>query len=348
MAATLTSTISHHGNQSRELHHPVQISSAMHLIKQFKQYKIETMVIVTILCATALVYVPFSISPIMKPVTVLPALAFLVVCQVIIYRACLRLRQREYTLHQVGRKLVQLKTRQRKDEVLALHILNHINSTNECVPDHANVWQKPLQGFSGDLALAFESQCGRRYTLLADLTGHGIAAAISAAPVASIFRATAHNCLTVAEIVTELNNRLNALLPSGFFCCAAIILDNHGMVTVCNAGLPDLLLTNDDGEIVNIIASAQLPLGIDPITTQDVELFTSEFQQRHQLYAFTDGLTETNSVNDEFFDIDMLSSLISSKNDGSGRINNITAAFESFSKGSEINDDISIVEVMIR
>ncbi len=320
----------------------------MCLIRQFKQHKIETMVIVTILCAAVLVYVTVSLSPVENLTPVLPALAMLMICQIIIYRAFLRLRQREHALHQVGRKLVQLKSRQRKDETLAIHILNHINSTAECIPDHAHIWQKPLQGFSGDLALAFESQSGRRYTLLADLTGHGIAAAISAAPVASIFRATAQNSLTVAEIVTELNNRLNTLLPPGFFCCAAIILDNHGAVTVCNAGLPDLLVTNDDGEIVNTIASAQLPLGIDPITTEDVELFTSEFGQSHQLYAFTDGLIETSSANDEFFDMDMLTSLVGSKNDGSGRISNITAAFESFSKGSVFNDDISIVEVMIR
>ena len=60
------------------------------------------------------------------------------------------------------------------------------------------------------------------------------------------------------------------------------------------------------------------------------------------------GLIETSSANDEFFDMDMLTSLVGSKNDGSGRISNITAAFESFSKGSVFNDDISIVEVMIR
>ena len=106
--------------------------------------------------------------------------------------------------------------------------------------------------------MACDAPCGKKYTLLADLTGHGIAAAMGAAPVASIFRATAQRGLPVEEIVTELNNRLEQLLPSGFFCCATVIQNDQGKTTVCNAGLPEILIANNNGEIVDRVKSCLL------------------------------------------------------------------------------------------
>jgi len=191
--------------------------------------------------------------------------------------------------------------------------------------------------------MACESDCGKKYTLLADLTGHGIAAAMGAAPVASIFRATATRGLSLEEIVTELNNRLEQLLPSGFFCCAAIIVNDNGNVAVCNAGLPDILISNERGELVDRITSEQLPLGIQTTDSDQVQQFTKCFHAPHQLYAITDGLIETEGANDDIFDFD---TLIKTQCSGS-RIENITDHFETFSKGSTLSDDISIVEVMI-
>ncbi len=318
----------------------------MRALQILKQYKIEAMFVATIICALVLTLLANSNSIAFKQGALLITLTLLSVCQILIVRGYLQLKRREHQFHQVSRKLVQTRSRRSRDEALALKILNHINSASAKTPDHAKVWQKPLHEFSGDLALAYESESGSKYTLLADLTGHGIAAAISAAPVASIFRATARNGLPVEEIVTELNNRLQELLPSGFFCCAAIVCDHQGAVTVCNAGLPDILIADNDGQIVNTITSKQLPLGIEHLYAEDVELFTVDFGEPHQLYAFTDGLIETSGANDEVFDVE--ASVSVSQGEGSGRISSITERFEAFTKDSNINDDISIVEVMIR
>jgi len=274
-------------------------------------------------------------------------LLIIVAAQAMLYRIHLVQQRHKLRYRRLGRKLVHIKAERQRDEALALKILNHINSTLDPKPDHVQVWQKPLHGFSGDLALAYESSCGKKYTLLADLTGHGIAAAIGAAPVASIFRATTRKGWSVEKIVTELNNRLQELLPSGFFCCAAVVMEENGILTTCNAGLPDILITNDEGQIVECVTSAQLPLGIESISVEDVMVVTGEYRQQHQLYAFTDGLIETTSANDEVFDLDVLSTLLCTKNQGIGRIQSITDSFETFSKDSSPDDDISIVEVKI-
>ncbi len=312
-----------------------------------RQIGTVTIVLITIVCAVGLAFLTNSESSELKKALTAVLLLIIVAAQTQLYRIHLIQQRRQVRFHKLGRKLVHIKAVRQRDEALALKILNHINCTLDPVPDHACIWQKPLHGFSGDLALAYESSCGKKYTLLADLTGHGIAAAIGSAPVASIFRATTKKGWTVENIVTEMNNRLQELLPSSFFCCAAIVMEENGTVTVCNAGLPEIIITNNEGQIVDCVISAQLPLGIEKINADDVMVVTSQYQQRHQLYAFTDGLIETTSANDEVFDVDVLSKLLCTMNKGFGRIQTITDSFESFSKDSSPDDDISIVEVKI-
>ncbi len=311
------------------------------------QYSGPALVLLTTVCATALAILAYRDASGLTTYLPLLLLTILTAAQILLYKSLQKQQRRTARYHQLGRKLVHIQTKKRRDENRALKILNHINSVVDQSPTHACIWQKPLRGFSGDLAMACESRCGKKYTLLADLTGHGIAAAMGAAPVASIFQATAKRGLSVAEIITELNNRLEQLLPSGFFCSTAVIMSDQGVITVCNAGLPDILITNETGALIDTIPSGQLPLGIETIAMDNVQLFTKKYPSPHQLYAVTDGMIESVSANDELFDMDTLTSLIATKNTGSGRIVDITDHFEAFTKGSALNDDISIVEVMI-
>lgn len=254
---------------------------------------------------------------------------------------------RKHRYQQLGRKLVHLKRVKKRDETIALKILTHILNQTPRMTENAKIWQRPFDDFSGDLALACQTECGKTYMLVADLTGHGIAAAMGATPVASIFQATAQRGLPVDQIVLEMNNRLSQLLPSGFFCCAAVAMCENRKITICNAGLPDLLVAQENGAVVDRFESTQLPLGIQELTMDEVQVFTKTYNGSHQLYAFTDGLIETQSANDEVFDSDLLEDVISSQNFSESRIPAIKKGFEDFVKGSQQNDDISIVEVNI-
>ncbi len=312
-----------------------------------KNISVHALVLINAACGITLAILAFrdAQGPIQYLLWLL--LLALLTSQALLYKSLQKQQRRTARYHQLGRKLVHIQTKKRRDENRALKILNHINSVVDQSPTHASIWQKPLRGFSGDLAMACESHCGKKYTLLADLTGHGISAAMGAAPVASIFQATAKRGLSVEEIITELNNRLEQLLPSGFFCSTAVIMNHKGQTTVCNAGLPDILISDQNGVLIDTIASEQLPLGIQTVSMHDVQLFTKTYQSPHQLYALTDGMIESVSANDELFDMHMLTSLIATTNTDTGRIAAIADHFESFTKGSALNDDISIVEVMI-
>jgi len=310
-------------------------------------HKVSLYILVTTICSVLLTFIALQKTQGVTQWLLALLFSIVIISQFLLLKSHLRQQQRLAKYHNVGRKLVHNRAEMKRDENHAAKILNHINSVSDQSPTHACIWQKPLHRFSGDLVLACEGKFGRKYTLLADLTGHGIAAAMGAAPVASIFQATAKRGLSVEEIVTELNNRLLHLLPSGFFCCATVVMVDQGTATVCNAGVPDILITNSDGAIVDQVSSEQLPLGIQAIEARDVQVFTKSYSVPHQLYAITDGLIETVGANDEVFDMDRLIALIKSENRGAGRIGNIADSFERFTKDSTVSDDISIVEVMI-
>ncbi len=269
----------------------------------------------------------------------LPALLWKIACQ--------QRRLQQYRL--LAKKLVHVKRVKNREEVRALKILNHIvNPEDREVPGTA-IWQNPLYGFSGDLAIVCEGPNGQVYALLADLTGHGITAAMGAAPVASIFKATARQGMSVGDIVEELNNKLQSLLPSGFFCCAAVIVADakDGSLVACNAGLPELIIAADDGAISELIPSSQLPLGIQPVCASDVVTIERRYTEPHQIYALSDGLIEIDGPDPDLFNMDKLCNCIAAHAYEGGRLDRIIASRQAQIQEIQASDDITVVEVTI-
>jgi PAS domain S-box-containing protein len=152
----------------------------------------------------------------------------------------------------------------------------------------------PAQNFSGDVVAATRSSEGRFYALLADATGHGLTAAISALPVLAIFYRMAALNHSVREVVQEFNHQLKESMPVGRFVAATLVCLNEaakkGEIWV--GGTPEAFLIDPSGRIVREFPSTQLPLGIlgnAEINSEPVE-FTWEGEC--QLMLCSDGLLE--------------------------------------------------------
>jgi serine phosphatase RsbU (regulator of sigma subunit) len=302
---------------------------------------------VTLICATTLTLMAVTHTQGTTTAFAVVAVLVLFLCQLTLARSHSRQLLRADRYHRLGRKLLQLKRTKRRDESIAINVLNHIIQQSPDACARTRIWHQPLDTFSGDLALTARSEDGVSYTLIADLTGHGIAAAMGATPVASIFQAMARRGLPVEHIMVELNEKLRVLLPSGYFCCAAIITSGNGALRVCNAGLPAMRLVSREGELVGHVSSEELPLGIDELNSADVVLFSKTFQDDTRLYAFTDGLTESTNVAGEVFGDARLDHMLSTQCPANGRLDSIKSSFSSFVKGSTQSDDITVVEVKI-
>lgn len=204
----------------------------------------------------------------------------------------------------------------------------------------------PAESFSGDIVAASRSPEGRLYVLLADATGHGLTAAISALPVLAIFYRLARNNLPLQEIILELNRQLKESMPIGRFVAATLLcldeINLSGEIWV--GGTPEVFLLNQSGRVEQTFKSSGLPLGI--IDNRSFDGTPKEFIWTHesQMILFSDGLIEATNPDGQQFTVD---GLLNATRDTTPdqRFACIEAALENHLSGQIAADDISLMIV---
>lgn len=158
-------------------------------------------------------------------------------------------------------------------------------------------WLTPAKNFSGDVVAATRTCDGKRYALLADATGHGLTAAISALPVVTAFYTLASTGLPLGELACELNRQLKQSVPTGRFVAATLVcLDNvRKEFELWMGGTPETILIDDHGAIIRRCTSQHLPLGI--LDSNETLGMTEKFSWTApcQLVICSDGLIEANN-----------------------------------------------------
>ncbi|MCB1910734.1 MAG: SpoIIE family protein phosphatase [Rhodocyclaceae bacterium] len=202
----------------------------------------------------------------------------------------------------------------------------------------------PATHFSGDLVLVARSDQNRTYAMLADATGHGLAAAVSVLPALSLFYRLATRDVPLADLIRELNDQLRAALPVGRFVGAALVcLEKDGLNgEVWVGGVPGVLLLAEDGSISRRFASQQLPLGIVPSSPLASLPVSFEARPGQQIVVYSDGLTEaTNAAGEMFGEQRLLAALAGS--DAGGRLEAGKRALAAHLAGVPSQDDVSLL-----
>ena len=152
--------------------------------------------------------------------------------------------------------------------------------------------QSPMSTVAGDLILLSVGPLGSQYIFLGDFTGHGLAAALGAIPVSSIFYAMTAKGHSIADIVTEINRKLKSVLPTELFLCACLIELNYAKSTLhlWNGGLPDVLIGRDGSGIKMRFPSNHAPLGVLSSSRFDSRVEISQWPR-----AIASMLTRTGS-----------------------------------------------------
>ncbi|MDO3388425.1 fused response regulator/phosphatase [Gilvimarinus sp. SDUM040013] len=182
----------------------------------------------------------------------------------------------------------------RQDQEMARFVYEHLMSRyHEPLPNiTANII--PHSVFSGDMILSVTSPSGNVLALVADATGHGLAAALTMIPVIPAFATMASKGISLPLIVSEINEKLLLETPDNRFVAAvAIELDiQRGRLRVWNGGMPDAYWIPDDGSEITAFPSTNLPLGV--VERGD---FTSAGQslggiEAGELIIMSDGVTD--------------------------------------------------------
>jgi len=126
---------------------------------------------------------------------------------------------------------------------------------------------EPALPIGGDFYDILKLADGRPVLLLADLTGHGIKAALSIALLKFAFAAFAGREADAADIVRGINRVLHDGLPSGVFAAAVVVVIDidSDQYHIANAGTPHPLIVRRDAGKIERVAAEGLLLGVtDP------------------------------------------------------------------------------------
>ena len=186
-----------------------------------------------------------------------------------------------------------------REQQMAKEVFNKV-AHDSIELDNITHWLSPIAVFNGDILLATPTPSGSLLVLMGDFTGHGLGAAIGTIPLASTFYGMASKGFAMYDIINELNSKLNALLPTGVFCCACVAQINfqNGIAEVWNAGLPDCYILRNDASLEPIVSNA-LALGILGPDAFEVESQRYNLTQGDKLYLLSDGLLETENAHGE-------------------------------------------------
>ncbi|WP_374266949.1 SpoIIE family protein phosphatase [Zoogloea sp.] len=190
-----------------------------------------------------------------------------------------------------------------REAKMARRILDHQIRTDLIRQAGVRYTVMPATHFSGDLILAARAPDGRLFALLADATGHGLAAAVSVLPVVQEFYRLVEQDESLATMVESINFVLANSLPAGRFVAAAFVcLDeaaHRGEVWV--GGIPGVHLLDDTGQVLRCFESRNLPLGVSRDDAGIDAIETLAWTAPARLVLLSDGVIEATGPGGEAF-----------------------------------------------
>ena len=254
-------------------------------------------------------------------------------------------------IRDVHREIAALHNEIYHEQQIAEHIFTYVITRGNADIEHIYTLQRPAELFSGDMLLTDFTPSRDIHILLADFTGHGLSAALGALPVSEVFHAMSAKGYGIDEILNSINKKLYQLLPTNMFMAAQYISISNNLeyITVCNCGMPNILLLDNKGSTIKArLTSRGIPLGIDPDFDFSKICEPCDIKQGDRIILSSDGIIEaTNIRGEQFGECRFEQSLISAKNenDRSSFLNNVAHIFDEFCQGGIQKDDVSLIEI---
>jgi phosphoserine phosphatase RsbU/P len=158
----------------------------------------------------------------------------------------------------------------------------------------------PMSSVAGDFYDFIVVDEKRLGILVADVSGHGMPAALVASMLKMAFAAQSAHACDPARVLSGLNQALCGKFQ-GHYITAAYALIDAGKQTLCYAGAghPPLLLREHSSGNVRSVLENGLFLGYFP--NAEYSAVETPFQKGDWIVLYTDGVTETNDASQEQF-----------------------------------------------
>lgn len=159
----------------------------------------------------------------------------------------------------------------------------------------------PAESVSGDIydfhALDDNTLC----IFLADVTGHGLPAAMLASMVKVAFVVNRDLLLRPDEALQSMNRLMLSLFQNQLFTACLLLLDfRAGQFRYARAGHPPLILQRGDTRQIEELLPRGRVMGIEPDLQSEV--ICGDFSRGDRFFLYTDGVTELRNPHGGFFD----------------------------------------------
>ncbi|NOX75709.1 MAG: fused response regulator/phosphatase [Gammaproteobacteria bacterium] len=262
--------------------------------------------------------------------------------------ALLHIRDLYHTVQEQKNELTAHQKRLQRERLLAGRLFTKIVNTGTLELPNIKSMLSPMSLFSGDILLSAPKPSSGLHVLLGDFTGHGLAAATGALPVASVFYGMTEKGYSVAEIVSEINTKLRNILPTDMFLAACMIDLNPGShtLTIWNGGIPPVIIySGKQKRIVNRIVPRHLPLGVAGDKEFNRRVDVVDMKQGDRIYIHSDGITETIAPSGEMFGRERLTKIFESALHPDDLYDEIRARLQAFRAGGAQRDDVTLIEI---
>ncbi len=167
----------------------------------------------------------------------------------------------------------------------------------------------PMSAVAGDfydIQKVDETKAGM---LIADVSGHGVGAALIGSMLKIAFASQANNVTDPAKVLTEINRILQGKLELSFVTACAVFIDlENRKLTYATAGHPaPILFQNSTRELLELTDSSLILGPFPDVVYKNTEL---DIKNKDRLVLYTDGIIETSNKAGDLFGTDRLESLI--------------------------------------
>lgn len=267
-----------------------------------------------------------------------------------ILRAKIKSMQKMITLQSINKHtkeaLRQANFDLEQEQKLAKNLADNMLDQGNIEHSSVEYWLCAAMHFSGDLIAATQTSDGRLYVMVADSSGHGLAAALPTLAVARIFHAMSEKGFSIPSIIEEMNSATKTMLPEDRFVAIALFaVDfNHKVIECWNGGLPTALVVNKSGQILHEFKSEHLAVSILPPDQFDSRTELFHWDETCELIVYTDGVIEAENPMGEQLGMDALLSTVEITDHGQ-RVAKLKEQVLKHMQAEQGEDDISLLAV---
>ena len=207
---------------------------------------------------------------------------------------------------------------------------------------------EPMRKIGGDM-YDFMAENRRAGVLVADVTGHGVPAALIAAMAKVAFASQSREATRPGQLIAGMNRMLSGHLEGQFITATYVHVDAaSGLVRYASAGHPPPLLWRAATREVFALHDGGLLVGFDP----DASYATGEVSvaRGDRLVAYTDCVIEAPDGRGDFFGIEGLTAFVASRGGlaADALADALLAHLRERTGSSGFDDDVTLAIVDVR